>query len=249
MLRDFSLRASAGLLSAALAIGCGGQPGEPAERLQPLVGVEQAGLALAPNGPSSGAILAAGIGSRGSRQYMPSLDAGCAEAGDRDSHACPLASEADGDGDGVPDASDACPKEPGIKSSDPKTSGCPARVDAGKIKEKAEITFSGYQSLPGDRGIVFVELTDPVAVEVTRKGQVIEYKLVGASVPLKNNKNPLLLRDFVSSAITVQLVPDKKSVRLVITLRGNAKPSHRMVARGKGAALEVDLPAPQPGVN
>ena len=60
-------------------------------------------------------------------------------------------SDADTDGDGVPDARDACPKEPGIESSDPKTSGCAARVDAGKLKDHAEITFSGYQSLPAHR--------------------------------------------------------------------------------------------------
>jgi hypothetical protein len=152
--------------------------------------------------------------------------------------------EADSDGDGVPDARDACPKEPGIKSSDPKTSGCPAKVDSSRVKDKTEITFSGYQSLPGGRGIVFVEMTDPVAVEVSRSGQVIEYKLIGAKVPLKNNRNPLLLRDFSSSAMTAVLVPDKKAVRLVITLRGAVSPSHRMVTRGKGAALEVELPAP-----
>ena len=33
-----------------------------------------------------------------------------------------------------------------------------AKVDAGKVKDKAEITFSGYQTLPGDRGVIFVEL-------------------------------------------------------------------------------------------
>jgi hypothetical protein len=168
------------------------------------------------------------------------------------------AQSADGDRDGVPDASDACPKEPGVKSSDPKTSGCAAKMDAGKIKDKAEITFTGYQSLPGNRGIVFVQLTDAVAVEVSRSGSVIEYKLLGATVPLKNNKNPLLLADFNGSALSARLVPDKpargraakhrghqpSAVRLVITLRGNVAPSHRMLARGKGAVFEVELPPP-----
>lgn len=161
---------------------------------------------------------------------------------DADQNGCPV--EADADSDGVPDARDACPKEPGIKSSDAKTSGCAAKVDATKLKDKAEITFSGYQSLPGGRGIVFVEMTDAVAVEVSRSGQVIEYKLIGATVPLKNNKNPLLLRDFSSSAMTAVLVPEKKAVKLVITLRGAVSPSYRMVPRGKGAALEVELPPP-----
>jgi len=167
----------------------------------------------------------------------------------------PTAADSDGDGDGVPDAQDACPKEPGVKSSDAKTSGCAAKVEAGRVADRAEITFSGYRSLPDGRGVVFVELTDAVAVEVSRSGQVIEYKMLGATVPLKNNKNPLLLRDFSSSVMTARLVVDKPArgkrggrqapaVKLVLTLRADAKvsPSHRMVARGKGAALEVELP-------
>lgn len=112
-----------------------------------------------------------------------------------------------------------------------------------KAHAQSEITFLGYQSLPGGRGLVFVELSEVVAVEVSRAGHVIEYKLVGASVPLKNNKNPLLLRDFSSSALSAVLVPDKKAVRLVVTLRSAVSPAHRMVARGKGAALEIELPA------
>jgi hypothetical protein len=131
----------------------------------------------------------------------------------------------------------------------------PARAEPGMaIKDNAEVTFTGYQSLPGARGIVFVELTDAVAVEVSRRGQIIEYRLVGAKVPLKNNRNPLLLRDFNSSALSAVLVVDnprknrkkhaQSSVRLVLTLRGAASPSFRMVSRGKGAALEVELGPP-----
>jgi len=128
-------------------------------------------------------------------------------------------------------------------------SAAPAHDD-----DQAEITFIGYQVLSGGRGLLFVELSRAVEVEVTRAGAVIEYKLVGARVPLKNNKNPLLLRDFGASALSAVLVPsapvkksrgaktEAHSVRLVVTLRGNASPTHRMVARGKGAALEIELP-------
>jgi hypothetical protein len=132
-----------------------------------------------------------------------------------------------------------------------------AQVGGAAVKDQAEVTFTGYRSLPGGRGMVFVELTDAVAVEVSRNGQVIEYRLVGAKVPLRNNRNPLLLRDFKSNALSAVLVVDKPSrdrkkrahpqpsVRLVLTLRGAASPSFRMVPRGKGAALEVELePAP-----
>lgn len=37
--------------------------------------------------------------------------------------------ESDEDRDGVPDASDACPRAPGIKTDDPRTSGCPPDAD------------------------------------------------------------------------------------------------------------------------
>jgi hypothetical protein len=113
---------------------------------------------------------------------------------------------------------------------------------------QAEITFSGYHSLPNGGGILFVEMTDTVAVEVKRAGQVIEYRLVGATVPLKNNRHPLLLRDFSSSITSAVLVPENKGkpgVRLVVTLRSPINPAHRMVARGKGAALEIELPPPK----
>lgn len=132
------------------------------------------------------------------------------------------------------------------------------KVAASSPRDHAEVTFTGYHSLPGGRGVVFVELSEPVPVEVSRTGQVIQYKLVGATVPLRNNRNPLLLRDFRSSALSAVLVTDKPasrrhaaksspppSVRLVVTLRDNVAPSYRMVSRGKGAALEVELPAPK----
>jgi hypothetical protein len=121
--------------------------------------------------------------------------------------------------------------------------------------DAAEVTFLGYQALPDGRGLLFVELSRSVEVEVSRSGAVVEYKLVGARVPLRNNKNPLLLRDFTSSALSAVLVPSKRgktkgkkkeplSVRLVLTLRDKVEPTHRLVAHGKGARLEIELPAP-----
>ena len=104
----------------------------------------------------------------------------------------------------------------------------------------------GYRTLPGGRGTLFVELSETAVVEVSKSGQTVEYKMMGARVPLKNNKHPLLLRDFESSALVAVLVPGKKAVSLVITLRGVVSLSHRMLARGKGAVLEVDLPALTP---
>ena len=142
------------------------------------------------------------------------------------------------------------------------TPALPSAALAAKPKvaasDAAEITFLGYQSLPDGRGLLFVDLSRSVEVEVKRNGAVVEYELLSARVPLRNNKNPLLLRDFASSALTAVLVPGARgkhakaatkssaapSVRLVVTLRGNVQPNHRVVSHGKGARLEIELPAP-----
>jgi len=131
----------------------------------------------------------------------------------------------------------------------PTATAAPSKAAAA---DTAEITFLGYRAFSGGRGVLFVELSRKVTVEMSRSGSVVEYKLVGASVPLKNNNNPLLLRDFASSALTAVLVPggrgkakrkgEEPSVRLVVTLRGGATPTHRIVPHGNGAALEIDLP-------
>ena len=131
----------------------------------------------------------------------------------------------------------------------PVAAAAPAKNHAGDAKASAEITFVGYQAQPSGGGLLFVELTESVTVEEHRSGQRLEYRLLGAQVPLRNNTNPLLLRDFGSSATSAQLVRDKAergkppSVRLVVNLRSEIKPTHRMVQRSKGAALEIQLPA------
>lgn len=120
-----------------------------------------------------------------------------------------------------------------------------------KDSETSEITFSGYRSLPNGGGILFVEMTASVSVEVKRAGQVIEYRMVGARVPLKNNRHPLLMRDFSATVVSSVLVPEKArrggkpAVKLIVTLRSPVEPAHRMVPRGKGAALEIEFPPPK----
>lgn len=135
--------------------------------------------------------------------------------------------------------------------------GTPPTPSSPSVSSHAEVTFTGYEALPGGRGKIFVELSEAVAVEMSHTGQIYEYRLVGARVPLRNNKNPLLLQDFNVSALKAQLVTEKATrgkhaakqrgkqqgaVRLVVTMRGTAAPTFKVVSRGKGAALEVELP-------
>lgn len=42
----------------------------------------------------------------------------------------------DSDGDGVPDSEDACPTQPGVKTNDPKTNGCPPDKDGDGVYDK-----------------------------------------------------------------------------------------------------------------
>jgi hypothetical protein len=137
----------------------------------------------------------------------------------------------------------ACSLLPLAASASATDGSAADQLRAGTADTGPEITFMGYRSLPGGRGTLFVELSDTAVVEVSKSGHTVEYKLIGARVPLRNNRHPLLLRDFESSALVAVLVPGKKAVSLVITLRGAVPLSHRMQSRGKGAVLEVDLPA------
>ncbi len=149
--------------------------------------------------------------------------------------------------------------EPGLAWSQQSHKSSPAAAQAA---DAAEITFTGYRSLATGGGVLFVEMTKSVEVEVEHKGRRVEYRLVGARVPLRNNRNPLLLRDFDANATSARLVNEKvkgdkrgkrgkrgkhtpQVVRLVVDLRSDAVPPHRIVQRGQGYALEIVLPGAQ----
>ncbi len=174
----------------------------------------------------------------------------------------------DQDDDGISDVQDACPEERGVASPDAAKNGCPfapqtstepvpalpappvdvsdklSSADAGP----AEVTFAGFRTLPDGRAVVYVELTGPIAVDVKKSGDTITYTLLDTRVPMRNNQNPLLTSDFPSSIVSAELVPGRKtkSARLVLRLRDDFVPKHRLVRRSTGAALEIELPAPKP---
>lgn len=148
------------------------------------------------------------------------------------------------DGDGVTDDRDACPKFAGVPSDDPKQNGCPAKVatvEAGP----ASVTFAGFRGMPDGRSVVYIELTGPIAFEVRKSHGTITYTLVDTQVPIRNNQNPLITNDFPSSVMSAVLSSDKKSkdAYLILKLRDDFDPKQRLVKRGNGAALEIELPA------
>jgi len=123
----------------------------------------------------------------------------------------------------------------------------PTQGAAGKAKKGPEVTFAGFVSHDDGSSTVYVEVTESVAVDVSQHECTLTYTLRGAKVLLRNNRNPLLTRDFPSAVTSARLVPDKKakSTKLVIELREAVTPTHKMVSRGRGFALEVNVPAPK----
>jgi OOP family OmpA-OmpF porin len=169
----------------------------------------------------------------------------------------------DRDDDGVADTGDACPTVAGVASTDRTKNGCPVVTEPAppppppprEVTEKlvsaqagpAQVTFAGFRSLPDGRSLVTIELTGPIAVEFKKSGDVITYTLIDTKVPERNNENPLLTNDFPSSIVSAKLVDEKKakSARLILVLRDDFVPKHRLVRRNSGTALEIELPARQ----
>jgi hypothetical protein len=135
----------------------------------------------------------------------------------------------------------------------------PAAVEAAGL---SNVTFTGFRLLADGRSLVYVELTSKVTVSVEKRGgNVVVYRLEGAHVALKNNKNPLITSGFASildSARWVVKGRERKKkagranptadtssshVDLVLTLRAPATPTHVMRAGKSGAILEITLPA------
>ena len=115
----------------------------------------------------------------------------------------------------------------------------------------AEVTFAGFREIANGRALVEIELTGPVAVKVKKDHDRVVFELLNTKVPEKNNQNPLLTSEFPSSINSAVLSADKKShsARLVMQLRSDFEPTHRLVKRGSGSALQINLPAPTPDTN
>jgi hypothetical protein len=92
---------------------------------------------------------------------------------------------------------------------------------------------------------IWVKLTSPVVVDVRQAKGAVTFVLRGAKVPSKNDKNPLLTSDFSSPVMSARLVPTKTDAELVVALRENVTPKHRVVKRPDGTvSVQVDFPAP-----
>jgi hypothetical protein len=129
----------------------------------------------------------------------------------------------------------------------------------------AAVTFTGFDEAPDGTSRLYVKLSRPVTVETVVSGTHLEYFLPGTTIPIRNNKNPLITRHFGVQVVSAQLVPEggpkekrktKKrakakeppqalGVRLVVETREPVKPRYRIVKNQDGSAvLVVDFPKP-----
>jgi hypothetical protein len=134
----------------------------------------------------------------------------------------------------------------------------------------AAITFTGFDEAPDGTSHLYVMLTRAVAVEERAAGTHVEYRLVGTTIPLRNNKNPLITSHFGTQVVSAQLVLAGESkhaktkkrtkktraaaapppapedgARLVIVTREAVKPQHRVVQNADGSAtFVVTFPKP-----
>lgn len=159
---------------------------------------------------------------------------------------------------GISPAASAQPAEPPAVAAEPAAGTAaptPARKRPVRRKTAAALpratgpvaTFPGYHALPDGRTQVYVEITSPVAVAESTVPGAITYRLKGARVTVRNNKNALITTHFPGTPVArARLVPAENDLNLVIELRANVTATYRMVSSEAGTArLEVEFPAGQ----
>lgn len=146
----------------------------------------------------------------------------------------------DRDGDGVEDALDQCPEEPGLR----ELRGCPKNVRGKPLvprKGRPTVTFVGFRKLEEERVLVYVELTHAVRIEQSRSGEELTFRLPGTVVLLRNNKNPLLATHFESIVTEARLTEQPRATELRLKLREDVETTARVVDSVDGAVLEVEV--------
>lgn len=110
---------------------------------------------------------------------------------------------------------------------------------------RPQVTFTGFHVFDDGSSRIWVRLTHTVDVqEKLSKGTAV-YVLKGALVPGKNNKNPLVTTYFDSAVMKAKLVQNKKDAELVVTLKQEVTPKHRVVSRPDGtSSVQIDFPPP-----
>jgi hypothetical protein len=132
----------------------------------------------------------------------------------------------------------------GYSWSDKPKKGRAARRALPKLDPKAPLaTYPGFRMLPGGGSTVWVMVSKKVSVDVRRARGRVSYVLSRAQVGIWNNTNPLITHYFDTPLSRAWLRPEKGGAELVLELRENVEPKHRVVdGPGGTMILHVELP-------
>lgn len=159
---------------------------------------------------------------------------------------------------------------PKIAAHEARAPGSATSLAAHKSEEAAgtAITNTGFHVAEDGTSRLTVQLKGSVPVEAHVTGPKAEYVLVGAGIPSRNNRNPLITKEFASLVTSVRLVPEfadsetpapsgkhkhkhkhhgkATGVRVVVEMRENAQPAHHLATNTDGSAvLTIDFPKPK----
>jgi hypothetical protein len=140
-----------------------------------------------------------------------------------------------------------------------------AKSNVGDSDGSAAVTFTGFDEQSDGASRLYVKLSRAVTVEPASSGTHLEYLLLGATIPIRNNKNPLITSHFGVQVVSARLVddgaekqkgktkkrakakppPPSAGVRLLVETREAVRPQHRMVKNQDGTAtFVVEFPKP-----
>jgi hypothetical protein len=89
---------------------------------------------------------------------------------------------------------------------------------------------------------LFVQLSQPVAVEERRVAGSVTYVLRGAHLRVRNDANPLVTVHFNTPVFRAHLTPQGNDLLFVVEMRSSANPAFRMQTnQDKTATLQVDF--------
>src|SRR5687768_18462217 len=69
-----------------------------------------------------------------------------------------------------------------------------------------QVTFMGFRSSAEGKSIIFVEMTAPIEVAMTKAQGAVIFTLKGGTVLGKTNRYPLLMNEFGSPVVSAQLL-------------------------------------------
>ena len=146
----------------------------------------------------------------------------------------------------MPDDLDACPRIPGQVSSNASETGCPPAGGASAGAGEPIVTYAGHHLFADGGSRIYIRLGRPVPVTRKREGNRVAFRMAGATVPAANNRKALPMQHFSSPIMVAHVEPEAGAATLIVELRADVDPQHRVLSHADGSAtLIVDFPPPR----